>query len=178
MELPRHCCTSAYSQPWGRYSEQIVCQSQRQRMNYQNRQVSYTRQKNCVINADKCVFEAETCVTKQHKQCWGFESMTALSTTPNVFTSGCLRSIRLHLSGLMSLFSSTHTQYLYIAICIQFAERLIKFEPINKNLRTIIRLIDFFYRSFNYINMTISLKLIEHCNVIYCIFSNRVELNK
>ena len=45
-----------------------------------------------------------------------FESVTAVtapSTTQAMFTRGCLQRARLHLSGVLSLFSSTHTVSIY-----------------------------------------------------------------
>ena len=88
-------------------------------------------------DSSSCICDAETCVPEWPQLCWGFESResetavtrtpanhSALSRTPAMITRECLRTARLHLSGLLSLFSSKHTQLLYIAICIQFEERL------------------------------------------------------
>ena len=44
---------------------------------------------------------------------WTVTGVITLSTTPEIFTLGWLRSARLHLSGLLSLFSSTHTVSMY-----------------------------------------------------------------
>ena len=128
------------------------------------------------------------------QQCWGFESMSLRlqslatgdrfshrppATEPAMFTRGCLRSARLHSSGLLSLFSSKHTEFYIFPSAYSLKIDYMKFGPIYNNSQNIIILIGFFYHRFNCLNMTISLKPIRPCNVIYCIMClNTVEFNK